>query len=487
MLNRLLYLEPGLLRRCGPFFGLYLLLFAALTLADGLSLALFVQRVGTGHLPAYYALSAVGMVVATAWYMRSAGRHSGAAVFQWILAGPVALSLAVWLLVAVWHGDPRWLGALFLAREIALALVLLHFGTWLLEFFTRRELNRVMPVIYAGGRLGGIVGGAMLEHFSQWVHPLHLLVLLAALLALGMFGVALVQRYVPQIVEEDMPPSATSAARESVEAAPRDLRNFARFLWCSPLMFWITVTTAALFACRTMLSFQYNSFFETAFSSEAETAQFLGRYTQAALCGSLLVQLLVVNRLVALAGLRGAQLVYASLLASAAMLTLLPMTLGTAVLARLVENELRFALRNPVAQLIVNQFSKATRLVARAWSMGLLIPLSGFTAALVLAMMLGAGLAWAIPLVTAVLGLGYFTASLGLVRSLDEGGFVKQQEVSETGRRGLPSAKLVDPKAGSTGSAREEAQPSRVQPGRYLRESRSLASGQLVTRPAAPS
>src|SRR3712207_8886041 len=50
--------REGELRRLWPFFLLYLALFAALTLADGFSLSLFVQRVGAEHLPGAYALIA---------------------------------------------------------------------------------------------------------------------------------------------------------------------------------------------------------------------------------------------------------------------------------------------------------------------------------------------------------------------------------------------------------------------------------------------
>ena len=420
MLSKLLYLDHHLLRRCWPFLGLYLLLFAALTLADGLSLTLFVQRAGAARLPLYYGLSAVGMAVAAGLYMSYAGRFSGGRVFHVILAGPSLLFLLIWLAVGTGQGDVRLLGLLFLGREIAMSLVLLHFGTWLLDYFTRGELNRVMPVIYAGGRIGGIVGGAMLQHLSQVVAPIHLMLLLVALLVLAMGGVALIQRRVPLVEEEETIPNSAAGTRPLEPDAPRNLAGFPRFLWASPLLFWITVSTVALFACRTMLSVQYNGFLETAFPSEAETARFLGLYTQIALAGSLVVQLFVINRIIALVGLKGAHLLYASLLASAAMLTLLPMTLATAVAARLVENELRFCLRNPVSQMIVNQFSKATRLLARAWSLGLLIPLSTLAASVAMALLLQGGLAWILPPLTALLGLGYLLASFPLVHSFDE-------------------------------------------------------------------
>src|SRR5690606_14128577 len=101
------------------------------------------------------------------------------------------------------------------------------------------------------------------------------------------------------------------------------------------------------------LFFQYNQCFAQAFATEAEMAQFLGRYTQWALLAALVMQLLVVNRLVTWLGLKGAHLLYAGLLAATSVMALWPMTLTGGVLARFVEQELRFGLRNPVSQMIV--------------------------------------------------------------------------------------------------------------------------------------
>src|SRR2546421_237459 len=64
-------------------------------------------------------------------------------------------------------------GVLFVTREIAFTLVLMHFGTYLQDYFTRSELNRVLPVIYGGGRVGGIAGGWLLEHLSGTLGPLN--------------------------------------------------------------------------------------------------------------------------------------------------------------------------------------------------------------------------------------------------------------------------------------------------------------------------
>jgi hypothetical protein len=131
------------------------------------------------------------------------------------------------------------------------------------------------------------------------------------------------------------------------------------------------------------------------------------------------VQVLLVNRLVARFGLKGTHFIYTALLVAGLGLCLLPMTLASAVFGRLVEAELRFGLRNPVAQLLTNKFSKPLRIRVRAWSFGVLVPLGTLAASAGLAgatRLGGAGVAWFGGLAAAA----YLLSSFGLYGSFRE-------------------------------------------------------------------
>lgn len=417
MLSRILYLSPDLLRRGWPFFLVYLALFSALTLADGLSLTLFVQRVGADALPIYQAVASVGVLLAVAWYLGNVERVCAGRLFVWILALPGTAVAAVWALVGWFELSGSWLGLLFVGRELGFALVLLHFGTYLQRYFSRDELSRAMPVIYAGGRFGGIAAGAVLEHLGGVWGPSRLLPLVLLLFALGGLGILWIQRR--RVPRADLPGlSPGEPPRGADPSAVHSPQGFFRFVLANPLMFWISASTVAYFSCRTFLAFRYNTCFESSFASEAEMASFLGRYTQYALAASLVLQLLVINRWIDRVGLPAAQLTYAALLLAAALLGSLPVTLATAVFARLVEGELRYGLRNPISQLIVNQFSRALRIRARAWSLGLLIPLSTLASSLLLSALLQRGWVEIAAVLTGCLGCGYFVASLALAKQL---------------------------------------------------------------------
>src|SRR5882757_9828003 len=97
MLSRLLNLRDGEMRRLVPFFGLYLLLFAAFVLADGLSLALYVKHVGGRSLPQAYGAVAVANITVIGIYIVWAERFRAATVFRIILLGIIVGFGVAWL------------------------------------------------------------------------------------------------------------------------------------------------------------------------------------------------------------------------------------------------------------------------------------------------------------------------------------------------------------------------------------------------------
>src|SRR5436309_3238629 len=192
MLSRLLNLHDGELRRLLPFFGLYLLLFAAFALADGLSLTMYVKHVGGRSLPQAYGAVAVANIAVIAIYIAWAERFRAASVFCAILLGIIVAFGAAWLgLHAVAAGTP-WYSLLFVCREIAFVLMLMHFGTFLQDYFTREELNRVLPLIYSGGRLGGVAGGFLLERLAEPLGLLHLVGVFVAMCGLAIAGITII-------------------------------------------------------------------------------------------------------------------------------------------------------------------------------------------------------------------------------------------------------------------------------------------------------
>jgi hypothetical protein len=426
-LRQLLLLGSADPKRVGAFFALYFLLFAMLTLADGLSLALFVQRVGAAALPRFYGLVAAANLVVIGAYVLVAERTSSLRMLCAITMGAALAFFILWVGIAVRGDGAGWYGSLFAVREVIYTLVLMHFGTFLQDYFTRVELARIMPLVYAGGRVGGIFGGLALSLASGSMPLGHLLFAcaVASMLAAG-WAVALSRRF-PHArspeddeVDEGLAGNGELSAAALDRAARESARGFLRFVRHSPLMFWNTVGALLYVACRWVLNFQYNTYFEAHFDSDVEMARFLGIYAQVALFLSLLLQIFVVGRLVRWLGLKGAQLIYASLLALGFGLNATGLTFPQAVFSRFLETELRFGLRNPLNQLVINKFSKPLRIRVRAFSMGLLVPAATLVTSAGLTLITGAGLMAATGIAGAALGALYLGSILRLNASFRE-------------------------------------------------------------------
>lgn len=439
LLSRALGLEPAELLRALPFFIVYLLLFTALTVADGVAVSLFASRIGADSLPLWYAATAVLSLVLISLYLTQATRRSGDQMFGWILAVISLLFLGAWW-VHRQRGGLVPLGTLFVTREIALTMVLMHFGTFLQDYFLRSELNRILPIIYAGGRVGGIIGGGALGALAQRFGTIQLVPGIVVLLLIAWAGILWIARVIPPRDEEAAEAAALAGAATAAGAASTagagtgasalaadaravgqsidagesswdSVRRFLRSVIQCPLLGWLTATTLLFIGCRWFLAYQYTSHFEHHFADDVALASFLGRYTQIALLISLVLQLFVVNRLVGWLGVSATHLLYSVLVMGGLLGNLFASGLAVAVASRFLESELRFGLRNPVNQMMVNRFPKRTRIVVRGWSLGWLIPVGTLIASGLIACLLAAAGPVAVAAVGVLLGAGFVAAA----------------------------------------------------------------------------
>jgi len=425
--SQLLGLQPGELPRAAPFFAVYLLLFTALTIADGVAVSLFASRIGADRLPLWYSATAVLSLVMIGIYLTQATRQSGGRIFGWILGSIAFIFFASWLTYQI-QGGTLPLGMLFITREIALTMVLMHFGTFLQDYFLRNELNRILPIIYAGGRVGGIFGGGVLGWLAERLGTIQLIPLVVALLVAAWGAILWITRVIATCDEESelvasqttMPPANSVAATAAVPTSPvvlsrlQSIQKFLSQVWVCPLLGWLTATTLLFIGCRWFLAYQYTSFFEVHFDNDVQLAAFLGRYTQYALFVSLILQLFVVNRMVGRLGVATTHTLYSVLVMIGLFGNLLIAGLPMAVASRFLESELRFGLRNPVNQMMVNRFSKKMRIVVRGWSLGWLIPVATLIASGMIAVLVRIGGPGAVAFGGMVLGIAFVVSAIGV-------------------------------------------------------------------------
>jgi hypothetical protein len=411
-----------------PFFVVYSMLFGALTITDAAAVALFVSRVGAASLPKWYVVNAVGSLSIISLYLMLVSPSNSAKMFQWILA----TIFGVWLLAWALQGRAGLMafGLLYVSREIALTMVLMHFGTFLQDYFQRQELNIVLPAIYAGGRLGGIIGGAIVWQLAGAMGTNNLVLISLVLLACSYWGTRRISHGLSRaddaqpaanptemsgkdnVTESFASVTASDISRErpckAQQASPLARANaFLIEVVRIPLLRWLTVTTLVFVVCRWLLVFQYSSALEARFPNDADLAAFLGIYTQVALGLSLILQVFVVTRLVQLLGVGWTHFIYCTSVFGCLGTNFLTSGLATAVLSRFVETELRFGLRNPVNQMLVNRFPKAKRIAVRGWSLGFLIPVGTLTASFLISSVQALGYSRGVGLLGVLFGLTY--------------------------------------------------------------------------------
>ncbi len=377
-LERVLGLEPGDARpawRLGSVLGVNGL---AETLIEGVVTSAFLARVGAASLPAALAARAVAEVLASLAYGRRAARTPPRRA---LVAIAVTAALGFAACAPVLDSRAGLYVAYVLASVIA-RLTVIHFGVLALSEL-ESGAPRSLPVVYAGARLGGVTAGPILAIGSGHVAPGWLLA--GGALAYGCSAalqLAWPRRARPAPGKapplQDGPPSLP--ARGPV----REVRS---------LLPAIVVGAAALAFGRVALRTQSGAVLEAAFT-EAELARVLGLYFSAAGLIAVALQLGVVGRLLDRGALPVLNLGWSLLYAAAqTLLALGPASVGVALGARLVEGELRNAVRTPVANLLYDAMPPARRSWARTLAIGVTVPLASLCAGVALAAT-GAPPAW---------------------------------------------------------------------------------------------
>ncbi|MBY0449783.1 MAG: hypothetical protein K2X01_04070 [Cyanobacteria bacterium] len=410
--------------RALPFFLFYLLLFTMLSLGDGMSITLFVKRVGADQLPNYYWITALLNFALMLIYMALAGVWSNAKLFHWIVFGSVFSFLVAWITVMLYPNDVRAFGLFFISRELSFTLVTMHLGNFVQDYFSRSDLNRILPFIFSGGRLGGIIGGSLLALLSRCFPVLNLVWVYMGLGALAWAVLVFIQQSHVLHTEASLSLQSNTAQTNAAQNArperltattlPNRYLDIIRLLKSSALLQWLTVTSLFFIVCRWVLNYQYSHFFEAHFANENQLAEFMGWYTSIALTVALVIQLTLVNRMVRYLGLSLTHAVYSLVLVLTMGMNVFPMTLNGALFSRFVETELRNGLRNPIMMLMTNTFDRVMRPQARAWLMGVIIPIATLFSSLLLQG--GYPVGW----LGLTMGVGYVFAGVGIYFWLPE-------------------------------------------------------------------
>jgi hypothetical protein len=410
LLGGLFNLEPGEGPRLAYLWLLYLLFTAAMQVGDGVNQTLFLKRVGVQYLPIMFAVKACLDLGVAFIYVPLAARIG----HRWTLTLALVLgclgTAILWLPASMGH--PFTYPLLYGFIESLGTLLKIHWGVLLLDCFTREASRRTFPLVYTGSRLGAIVGGGVLTGLARRLGAPRLLLVSSNLFfgaAALSFGLGRLMRGAPGAVPGDDPIEARESAAGRIVHVRRGISLGFRL----PLLRAIAISTALMVLCRYGLRYRYSAAFAEAFQ-EAELAAFYGFYMVLANTGSIVVQSVVTSRLLVRAGITTTNLIYAiCILAVYLGLGVWPGLLA-AVLARLIESELKAAIKTPLSNLFYGAIPAGQRAAGRAFNLGLVVPISTVVTSLVLATPTGIS---AIPWWGTVLAVLYVAATLFQNRS----------------------------------------------------------------------
>jgi len=377
-LARLLNLEAAELGKLAFLWLLYLLFTAAYQLGDGINQTLFLKRVGVQFLPYMFALKAVLDVAVAVAYVPLAARLGNSRTLKLILLLAGVGALALWFPTRQGYGFSYPL--LYGFVEAVGTLIKIHWGVLLLDCYSQQAARRAFPLVYTGARVGAMAGGMILGPLAR---PLGLPNLLTICGGLYLATAALALRVDGYLQPRREDEHQRSLARESAAGRVIHLRQGLSVGLRLPLLRAIALSTAAMVLCRYGLRYIYSATFASAFG-EAELAAFYGLYMAVANGASILVQGLVTSRLLIHAGVTVTNLIYALCVLGVYLTLGAWQGLAVAVVARLMENELKAAIKTPLSNLFYGALPPQQRAAGRAFNLGLVVPLFTVVASLIL-------------------------------------------------------------------------------------------------------
>jgi HEAT repeat protein len=329
-LFRFVDLRPGEGPRVTALFGHLLIVIATLIVLKSVASALFLKRVDPASLPYLY----IGSAIVVSVVLSLSARFIDRVPRRWLIVGTTlafAISLTLlWSVLRQRHGD--WIyAALYLWVEVYATVMTIQFWTFAGDVFTGRQGRRLFGLIGAGGVIGSILGGALVNFTASPLGTENLLLLAVGLL-LGILPLmALASRGgLPPARVVEPEPGGDSRTRHPALAYFRTHR----YPW---LLAGITFTAAV---GTTLIDYQFKIFAAEAARTDAGLTRFFGQYNLVGGVVSLLLQLFVTSIVLGRIGILAAVALTPLVLATASCMVLLWPTLTAVFVLKLLDSAL---------------------------------------------------------------------------------------------------------------------------------------------------
>jgi hypothetical protein len=333
--------------------------------------ALFLNRIGSKALPPAFALEAALRLLATGVYFLLLRRRSYARVMSATTVLYAGTLLTMLFLLQT--DDTVSLTLFFALEQMGFKLILLHWGVYIVDFFTVRESATAFPFVYSAQPLGSVIAGFILAWAPVEEMSWMLLVSLAALIG------ALLLYPTAHGARSESPRLRVHAPESD---APSPWRVAWGYVWRAPVVRYMALATVALVLVRSVAQVAGAYVLEQQFRTARGIGTFLGYYKVSSNVVVFALQALLSARLMRRFSPPRVNLSYSFLsLAAFGLLTALPGT-ASLVFSESVRNEWKSILKTPFSVMMYGTVADYARAPSRIAVFGVVVPLSAVLAAL---------------------------------------------------------------------------------------------------------
>ena len=384
---------------------LFFVMTAGTELGSGLTEAMLLSRIGASKLAHAFIIEALLRLASTLGYLWFADRVRSTSLFRWIswfnlgVGGLLAFALA---------GEVAGAVLLFYCVvRVMENILILHWGVFLVDFFTVRESARAFPLVYSAARAASFTAGLALSTTAGGDA-----MRIAVLLYLGAGAALVVMVFVSRHAHALSPRIAVGSP-----PAHKTLKGLVegwRFVRKAPLVRYMVLASVAMVLMRRLLQYALSEDLEAIFADEASLRRYIANYMMIASVATFALQALAAGPILARLGTTFVNAAYAWVMLLAAVGLAVAPGLATVTFGKGANHDVKDVFKTPVTLIHYGTFPDALRGRVRSAIFGVAIPLATLASGLLL---LGLDeLGWMrgarLDLLVIATGLGFVVASI---------------------------------------------------------------------------
>jgi CRP/FNR family transcriptional regulator, cyclic AMP receptor protein len=345
--------------------------------------AAFLEQVGVERLALFFVIKAVVSIPAFALYTIFADRVSNSRLMIGIaLVGSTIIAIGLLLLSRglVRIAYPLLYLVIFVPFYEIFAI---HWYTYVNGFYDTRAAKRIIPVLATANGVGGIVGGSTLPLLNRFLTAPSIV----AIWMVAILGIALLTWLMPYLLRERQLAQrrpAEPAAKEASSSYVQNVREGFQFVVQSSFLRWMAAYTFLLMLLLAFMQYRTSQILLAELQTLERIANFIGILTAVTSLITLPIQLFLLSRIIGRVGVGNANLIFpVGTVGISGALVLLP-GLPTAALAYFNRTNFYADFGYLTDSLLYNAVPLRVKGRARAFIGGLIVPLAGLLAGLLL-------------------------------------------------------------------------------------------------------